>query len=150
MRRRCATDQRSESERGTALLLYPAGVMVLMILASIAVDLSALRLARQELEDTTQIAADDAAGMVDPTSIRLGARLVIDLERARQLVGDEMEVADTSCTRAPTVSVELGTRPGTVVIIARCEVAHIFGGALPGVPSTESVIASAVGERVQL
>jgi len=150
MRPQCVTDQHRRSEQGTALLLYPAGVMVLMVLASIAVDLSAIRLARQELESTTQIAADDAAGMGDPTGIRLGSRLVIDLDRARRVVVDEMSIADTSCTRTPTVSVELGVRPGTVIVTARCEVDHIFGSALPGVPSAESVIASAVGERVQL
>ena len=146
---RRVTDRRV-TERGTALLLYPAGVMVLMVLASISVDLSAIRLARQELDSTVQVAADDAAGMVDESSLRSGDRLVIDLDRARRLVEGEMALADTACVSIPTVTVDLGPRPGTVTVTARCEVAHIFGRALPGVPRTEPIVASAVGERVQL
>ena len=83
--------RRSATDRGTALLLYPVGVLVLMVLAAIAVDFSVIRLARQELLSTVQAAADDSVGMVDEESLRAGDRLVIDFDRATRLVGEEFD-----------------------------------------------------------
>jgi hypothetical protein len=141
--------QRRVNERGTALLLYPAGVMVLMVLAAIAVDFSVVRMARQELLATAQASADDAVAMVDDVSLRAGDRLVIDLPRARQLVAEEFRAADLSC-RTVSASADLGPRPGTLVVTATCDVAHFFARAIPGTPRTERITAQAVGERVQL
>jgi hypothetical protein len=142
--------RRSATDRGTALLLYPAGVLVLMVLAAIAVDFSVIRLARQELLSTAQAAADDSVGMVDEASLRAGDRLAVDFDRATRLVDEEFAAADLTCAGGVSTTVVAGPRPGTVIVTATCEVAHIFGRAIPGTPRTERITAEAVGERVQL
>ncbi len=161
MRRRCATDPirrrayrgRTDSgrtDRGSALLLYPAGVVVLLCLAAIAVDLTFVRTARRELTSVLQAAADDAAGAADPAQLHLGERLTIDLERARRIVAADLHEVDLPGALVGPVDVRLGTDSAHVVVSARMEVPAVFLGALPGVADTTVVEASATGRRLQL
>jgi Flp pilus assembly protein TadG len=52
-------------ERGSALLLVPAGVLVLLALAGIAVDSAVVLLAQRELTSAAAAAANDAATQID-------------------------------------------------------------------------------------
>src|SRR3954452_750854 len=49
-------------ERGSVLILVPAGVLVLMLLGAIAVDFSVAYLAKRQLEAAAGAAVNDAAG----------------------------------------------------------------------------------------
>ncbi len=149
---RCATDRagRRRDDRGTALLLYPAAVVVLLCLAAIAVDLTLVRTARRELTSVLQAAADDAAGAADPAQLHRGERLTIDLDRARRIVAADLEAVDLPGHLVGTVDVRLGSDASHVVVSARMEVPAVFLGALPGVADTTVVEASASGRRLQL
>ena len=49
------------SERGSSLLLFPAGVLIVMVLAAMAVDTSIAFMGQRELANATAAAANDAA-----------------------------------------------------------------------------------------
>jgi hypothetical protein len=120
-------------ERGSALMLMPAAVLVLAILGAIAVDSAMVFLAQRELVDAASGAANDAAGaaLEDAAFYRGGGRLAIDQQRALQVA--EAGVA----ARAPAGLTVLG-RPtvrvdgGQVCVELRASVRRIFARALPG------------------
>jgi len=142
--------RRSATDRGTALLLYPAGVVVLICLAAITVDLTLVRTARRELVSVVQAAADDAAGAADPARLHAGDRLTVDLDRARRIVEADLEEVDLPGRLVSPVDVRLGDDPAEVVVLARMEVPSVFLGALPGVSETTTVEVAATGRRLEL
>ena len=120
-------DNRHSPERGSTLLIYPAAVMVLLLLAAIAIDLSALHLARRELIAATSRAADDGAAMIDRAEARRTGATRTDSAAAERVVRDELAVADLPgrLVGQPTVAVSPGTN--TVTVTASLEVEPIFG-----------------------
>ena len=52
---------RTSVERGSSLLLFPAGVLIVMVLAAMAVDTSIAFMGQRELANATAAAANDAA-----------------------------------------------------------------------------------------
>ena len=150
MSRRSATEPRRPNDRGTAMLLYPAGVMVLLVLAAITVDLTLVRSARQELRAVLQVAADDAAGAADPDLLRAGDHLTIDLDRARRIVTAGLDRTDLPGDLVGHVTVTAGDAPGEVQVQASMEVPSVFIGALPGVADRTVVAATATGRRIPL
>ena len=137
---------RSRSERGTALLLFPAAVMVLMVLAAIAVDLTSIHLARRELYRTASQAADDAAAMIDHHSLRAGDLRTIDLGAATRLVRSELAAAKLPGAVVDGPRVRLGPRPGTVEVTLTISVEHFFAKAIPGAGESERITVDVVGE----
>ena len=70
-------------ERGSVLLLVPAGVMVLLVLATIAVDAAAAFLAQRELANAAAAAANDAVAQIDEAAFyRTAGAVTIDPDRA--------------------------------------------------------------------
>ena len=86
------------SDRGSATMLVPVGVLILMFLAAIAVDLSAVHMAQRNLQDVLSSAADDAASSLDRDQIRLGDQVVIEQSDAARIATAEVmtEVADAA------------------------------------------------------
>jgi Flp pilus assembly protein TadG len=79
-RRGCGDD-------GASLVLAPVGVLVVVILAAIAFDLSWVQQAQRELTEVAASAANDAVTYgLDPASLRAGASGRLDPERARRSV----------------------------------------------------------------
>ena len=150
MNRRSATERLRHTDRGTAMLLYPAGVMVLLVLAAITVDLTLVRSARQELRTVLQVAADDAAGAADPDLLRAGERVTIDLDRARRIVAAGLDRTDLPGDLVGPVTVIAGDEPDEVRVQASMEVPSIFIGALPGAADRTVVVATATGRRIPL
>jgi Flp pilus assembly protein TadG len=114
-------------ERGTTLLLFPAAVMVLLVLATIAVDLSAQHLARRELHRAASVAADDAAAMIDRGATRRTGQAHIDPAAAERVVRFELAVAHLPgpLIGPPRVTVDDAT--GTVHVTVTMEVEPVFG-----------------------
>ena len=50
-----------EPERGSALMLMPAGLLIVLVLASIAVDMSLVHLRKRQAFELAAAAANDAA-----------------------------------------------------------------------------------------
>ncbi len=53
------------AERATALVMVPAVALVFIVLAAIALDLTAVAGVQRSAERTLAAAVDDAAGMID-------------------------------------------------------------------------------------
>ena len=138
-------------ERGTTLLLFPAAVMIILLLGAIAVDLGQLQLAHRELIREVGSAADDAAQQIDLDALRGRGEIRIDLARARASVVDELSNASLPGRPVGVPSVSLGEAPGTIVVISTREIDHLFGRSIPGLPGSERITVRLVGsiETVQ-
>lgn len=129
-------------EAGSTLMLLPAAVLVVLVLAAIAVDLAAVRLGRRELVHAAASAANDAvtAGL-DEDRLRRGDGYVLDGRRVEQVVLASLaaqQVLD-DLTAPPAVAVD-GT---TVTVTLTGRVEHVFAKALPGAPDHTPVRARA-------
>lgn len=126
------------AERGSTLLLFPAAVLVVVVLAAMAVDTSIAFLAQRELANATEAAANDAASQAvadrafyQSGRVELAAAAVADVAetRVRQLV---------DAGRHHSLSVRADARPPagpgcawTVRVEASSRVDHLFARALP-------------------
>lgn len=134
---------RLRSERGSALMLMPAAVLIMFVLGAIAVDLTAIRVGQRDLQAALTDAANDAvAGALDESLLRAGGGYHLDRSSAWMIA---MGVLDTrgalgDVVDGPHLTVE---DDGSVTITAARRVPHIFGRALPGVPHHEVVRATA-------
>jgi hypothetical protein len=134
-------DCRRGRERGSVLMLMPAGVLVVLILASIAVDMSVLHLRKRQALDLAAAAANDAAtAAADPGALRSGD-FRLDPGRARATVDRVVAASELSSDLAadPVVIV---TDEGVEVALA-VEADYVFAGALPGAPEGAVVSARA-------
>src|SRR5690606_40379377 len=71
--RRPPAATRPRRDRGSVLLLVPAALLVVLVLASIAVDMALVHLRHRQAHDLAAAAANDAAGAAaDPVALRAG------------------------------------------------------------------------------
>jgi Tfp pilus assembly protein PilE len=74
------------SERGSALLLVPAGVLIVALLASIAVDSTAAFLAQREAQAAASSLANDLVSLaLDESTLRHHGSYRLDASRLRRL-----------------------------------------------------------------
>lgn len=133
-------------QRGSSLLLVPAGVLVLLVLGALAVDLSHVHLAQREVVAAVQGAASDAATAAyrEDVLYRSG-EVVVDGAAARAEAASSLAASDLGITlTAVTV-----TPGGEVVVRAEAAVETIFARALPGGPRTVTVTATARARLAQ-
>lgn len=119
----------------------PAGVLVVLVLASIAVDMSIVHLRQRQAFDLAAGAANDAAtAAADEVALRSG-EFRLDPERARAIV--ERVVA------ASSLAAELAAPPDVVVtdegveVTLSLEADYVFAGVMPGAPDGTVVTATA-------
>ncbi len=75
-----------DRDRGSALLLVPAGVLIVALLASVAVDSTAAFLAQREAEAAASSLANDLASLaLDESSLRHRGPYRVDPSRLRRL-----------------------------------------------------------------
>ena len=121
------------------LVLFPAGVLIMIVLAATAVDSSVAFLARRELTEATAAAANDAAIMsLSPISFYEGGRLEIDAEAlagvATRRVVMVLDAGRHRDLEVSTVALP-PSAPGcawTVRVSATSSVDYVFAPALPG------------------
>jgi Flp pilus assembly protein TadG len=135
-------------ERGSVLLLMPAAVLVLMVLAALAVDAAVVFLAQRELVDATAAAANDAAvAGLDEAAFYDGGRLVINPARAQEVAATAFALREVGwlAVEGPVVAVEtVAGEPVRVRVSAEGRVDLVFARALPGAPGTRTVHATSV------
>lgn len=122
-------------------MLMPAGVLVVLILASIAVDMSVVQLRKRQALDLAAAAANDAAtAAADPGSLRTGD-FRLDPGMARTVVAGVVAASELSPVLAadPVVVV---TDDGVEVTLA-VEAQYVFARAIPGAPDGTVVTATA-------
>ena len=129
-------------DRGSALMLMPAGLLIVLVLASIAVDMSLVHLRKRQAFELAAVAANDAATAgVDQGRLRTTHAYVLDPERARAVVGDVVAASELASQLAgpPVVTV---SGAGVRVELA-LETEYIFADVVPGAPDGTVVTASA-------
>jgi Flp pilus assembly protein TadG len=129
-------------DRGSALLLMPAGLLILLVLASIAVDMSLVHLRKRQAFELAAAAANDAATAgVDQGHLRTTHDYVLDPETARAVVVDVVAASELApeLARPPVVTV---TAAGVSVELA-LEADYIFADVVPGAPDGTEVTATA-------
>jgi hypothetical protein len=133
--------RRSADERGSVLMLVPAGVLIVFVLASIAVDMSLVHLRKRQAFDLASAAANDAATAgADQAALRSGS-YVIEPGSARAVVDDVVGASELAPHLAAPPSVTV-TAEGVSVEIT-LEADYIFAGVVPGAPHGTVVAASA-------
>jgi hypothetical protein len=133
--------RRGADERGSVLMLVPAGVLVVFVLASIAVDMSLVHLRKRQAFDLASSAANDAATAgADQAALRSGS-YVIEPGSARAVVDDVVGASELAPHLAAPPSVTV-TAEGVSVEIT-LEADYIFAGVVPGAPDGTVVAASA-------
>lgn len=103
-------------EDGSTLLLFPFGVLVLLLLGAITLDAAVVFRADRVAIDETAALADDIAGVLDAAAFAAGEGVRIDTEAARRLVdaANDRLAPGLRCTAQPVgTSVEV-TCSGTV------------------------------------
>ncbi len=119
------------SELGSALALVPAGFLVLVLLASLAVDSAVAYLGQQQLHDALSAAANDAvtAGLDNSSFYRQGS-----------LVLDPSAVARTVCAAVAAqhdsglhhITLAMAIDGDSVRVSGSAVVDAVFGRAIPG------------------
>jgi hypothetical protein len=124
------------------LILVPAGVLVLIVLAAIAVDMGVVYLGQRQLADATAAAANDAAGagLSDSAFYRHGS-VNLDEQRVAQVVCAAMRAQTANVVR--NLTLEVAVEGQTVAVRSHGLVEEVFGRALPGMPAARAVRAEA-------
>lgn len=134
-------------EDGSALALVPAGFLVLILLAALAVDSAAAYLGQQQLHDSLSAAANDAvAAAVDNRAFYTRGVVAVDAGQAARVVCTSMAAQKTSQLRSVRLSMRLAGV--SLELQASATVDMVFGRALPGLGRrTVSSRAAAVLDR---
>jgi Flp pilus assembly protein TadG len=143
-------------ERGSSLLLFPAGILIVMVLAAIAVDTSIAFMGQRELANATAAAANDAAGRaVDNAAFYRQGRIELDPAAVESLAVAEVRAAVDQARHAG-LSVQAVANPPsapgcpwTVRVTASSRVSYVFAKAIPGGPHHADIHAVAVAGPVQ-
>lgn len=132
-------------------MLVPAGVLVLVVLASIAVDSAIAFLAQRQLVDLAAAVANDAAtaALSEPAFYRTdgGPRIEIDDGAADRLV-EEALVA-----RAPRgideLSADVRVAGDQICVSLTGRVSYVFAKAVPGADDTATVTGRAAATSAE-
>lgn len=139
-------DDRASDQGGSALLLMPTGVLVVVVLASLAVDAALVFTAQRQLVDAASAAANDAvtAGLDRDRFYECGA-MALDDDRVRSVVLDSLQQRSADIVEgvgAVTLGRDDAGAP-TVTVQVHGSVETIFARALPAGWREQTVTASA-------
>lgn len=132
------TDQH---ERGSTLFLFPAAMLVVLVLASITVDFGLVQVRQRELWAIADGAANDAASFGSPPAALRQGEVRIDAGRAREAALAAVAGADEPDIRLVDVAVSADGQSVTVTL--EREVRLVIGAGLPGAPPAHTVRARA-------
>ena len=83
-----ASPPRLRDNRGTVLLMFPAALMVMVILGAIVVDVGYTTIRRRELRAVAASAANDSLAALDIAELRTTGEIVIDDAAAHRIVAE--------------------------------------------------------------
>jgi hypothetical protein len=133
---------RSTGDRGSTLLLVPAGFLVVLIMASIAVDMSLVHLRQRQAVDVASGAANDAVtAAAEEGALRGGDGVAVSQSDAEAVVERIVAASDLApeVVGAPVVRVTAASVE--VELTVRAD--YVFAGAVPGAPDGTTVTARA-------
>ncbi len=79
---------RRAADRGTVLIMFPAAVLIMVILGAIVIDVGYTHVRARELQAVAASAANDSLAALDVSALRSGAGVVIDETGARAIVAE--------------------------------------------------------------
>ena len=121
-------------QEGSVLALVPAGFLVFILLAALAVDSAVAYLGQQQLHDTLVAAANDAASAsVDHAAFYRSGSVVLSLPVAEEIVCESVAAQHSSQLR--DVRLWLGVQGPDLRVTAEAKVDAVFGRALHGFAS---------------
>jgi len=131
-------------------MLFPAAVLIVIVLAAITVDSAIAFLGQREVADAVVAAANDAAGEgVGNQTFYEGGRVDLDPATVQQLAVDRV-TAVLDADRFHHLVVDVALSPSTVPgcpprvrVHASARVSTIFEAAVPGGPDDRAVEATA-------
>lgn len=137
-------------------MLFPAAVLILVVMAALVVDTSIAFLGHRELANATAAAANDAAAQgLSEEAFYTGNRIELDFDRTQQLAVERVRRA-VDGGRHRQLSVDVGVTPPassncpwTVTVRATARVDYVFANALPGGPDHADVSATSTASPRQ-
>ncbi|HEX2575085.1 MAG TPA: hypothetical protein VHK88_01980 [Aquihabitans sp.] len=130
--------ERLRSATGSALLLMPAAVLIVVVLGGIAVDRAVVFGAQRDLVATAQAAANDAASEgVDLRALRSGGDVAVARDRIDIAVARAVALADG------TVRARWALQDDVLVVRLERTVDLVFSGGVPGASDRQVVRATA-------
>lgn len=139
--------ERLRGELASALMLMPAGVLIVLILGALAVDSAILFLGERELADLSAAAANDAAtAALNESAFYECGRLQLDEQRALQVASASAaaRVSDAVTLTAIDIDVRNELNPPELTVAASGTVRLVFTPAVPGTTRTRAVQAQSV------
>lgn len=127
----CPRRRSVRSARGSVLALVPAGFLVLILLAALAVDNAVTYMGQRQLHDALSAAANDAvsAGLNDASFYRSGT-LVLDPGAAARTVC--AAVGSQGDPSLHGVSLAMAIAGHSILLTGSATVDAVFGRAVPG------------------
>lgn len=128
-------------DRGSVLMLVPAGLLIVMIMASIAVDMSLVQLRQRQAHDLAAGAANDIVTAAADQALLRSGRTAVDPDAATAVLGRIVATSDLAphVVGTPVVRVT----DGTVEVEISLHADYIFAGVVPGSPDGTTVTARA-------
>lgn len=131
-------------QSGSVLMLVPAGILVLLILAAIAIDGALVLMAQRDLANRAAAVSNDlaVAALSDGALYRDGG-ILLDEHRAEayvRLAFDPAHRPDEYESWSGRASAD-GRR---VEVVATAEVKYLFAPAIPGLPRSTTVVARSI------
>lgn len=119
------------SERGSVLMLVPAGFLVLMLLAAIAVDSAVAYQARNQLHDALAAAANDAVGgAIDSPSFYSNGSVLLDSTTVASVVCRSVGAQGLGSMHG--LQLEVAVSGDAVQVRGQATVDAVFGRFVPG------------------
>ena len=131
------------SERGSALLLVPAFLLIFVMIAGFVVDWSVAFLGEREVANAAAAGANDAAAaaLLGP-AFQTNNEVILNRSRAEMVAAESVRRRDNGVLRDVQVTTEL-VGPNKVRVTVHAKVSTIFTRALPYGTDTVDVEATA-------
>lgn len=129
-------------DRGSALMLVPAGVLVLIVLGAIAIDSAVVMLAQRDLQNRAAAIANDAATISLDDGVFYGdGEVRLSPERARTYASASFATRNKP-DHYRDWGADVRTTDRSVHVHAWADVTYVFLKALPGMPDHTRVEAT--------
>ena len=123
---------RAAGDAGSALMLMPAAVLIVVVLAAMAVDLSLHQLGERQLRALAADAANDAVGAgVDADRLRATGEVRLDPVDAEAVARRSVAAGWPSTVAPGAVTVTVDATAGSVTVTVTGTVESVFARALP-------------------
>ncbi len=133
---------RIRRERGSVLMLMPAGVLVVLLLGAVSFDLSLVFLRQRQASSIAVDVANDLATLAfDEATFRAAGRFELDLDRADR-IGRSLVDASDLAGEVTGFRIDI-LAPDRIRVTLDVKVRYVFAKAIPGAADGMTVTAHA-------